>query len=171
MSVDYSRVNWQQAPSTSTPINATNLNKMDKGIADAVNQANANETAINKLNSDLNAMRPNYVRVGIATGDDTLTLPANYIVTKLGTITIPPKCVATIMSRANVRTGNSDIEFALGVNTEDIYSLGWGATHKNAPLYCVMSDTWIAINESTSSIVCYLFGRTSIQTTLMYAGI
>lgn len=116
-------------------------------------------------------MRSKYVLASLATGDDTLTLPANYIVTKLGTITIPPKCVATIMSRANVRTANSDIEFALGVNTEDIYSLGWNATHQNMPLYCVASDTWIARNDSNSNIVCYLFGRASIQTTLMYANL
>lgn len=127
--------------------------------------------AYNTLNSNLNSMKPSALHVRLATGDDTLVLPTNYIVTKLGTITIPPKCVATIMSRANVRTGNSDIEFALGINTEDVYSMNWGATHKNAPLYCVMSDTWIAINESTSSIVCYLFGRASVQTTLMYTSL
>ena len=28
----YSRVNWEDSPSTNTPINATNLNTMDKGI-------------------------------------------------------------------------------------------------------------------------------------------
>ncbi len=31
----YTRVNWEDRPSTNTPINATNLNKMDKGIYDA----------------------------------------------------------------------------------------------------------------------------------------
>lgn len=31
----YTRVNWEDKPSTNTPINATNLNKMDKGIYDA----------------------------------------------------------------------------------------------------------------------------------------
>ena len=30
----YNRVNWQDKPSTATPINAENLNKMDKGIND-----------------------------------------------------------------------------------------------------------------------------------------
>ena len=29
----YDRVNWQNQPSTATPINAENLNRMDKGIA------------------------------------------------------------------------------------------------------------------------------------------
>lgn len=31
----YTKINWQDLPNTTTPINATNLNKMDKGIADA----------------------------------------------------------------------------------------------------------------------------------------
>lgn len=30
----YKRVNWEDSPSTKTPINAANLNTMDKGIAD-----------------------------------------------------------------------------------------------------------------------------------------
>lgn len=84
MSVDYSRVNWQQAPSTSTPINATNLNKMDKGIADAVNQANTNETAINTLNSDLNTQKNRINSFGeqyrsyyLGSGVTTISLPMN----------------------------------------------------------------------------------------------
>lgn len=32
----YERVNWENLPSTNTPVNATNLNKMDAGIANAV---------------------------------------------------------------------------------------------------------------------------------------
>lgn len=30
--MSYERVNWEDSPSTKTPINATNLNKMDAGI-------------------------------------------------------------------------------------------------------------------------------------------
>lgn len=32
MSVGYTRVGWQDAPSTDTPIDAANLNHMDNGI-------------------------------------------------------------------------------------------------------------------------------------------
>ena len=32
----YKRVNWENLPSTKTPVNADNLNKMDEGIANAV---------------------------------------------------------------------------------------------------------------------------------------
>lgn len=34
--MSYTRVNWENLPSTNTPVNATNLNKMDVGIANAV---------------------------------------------------------------------------------------------------------------------------------------
>ena len=34
MAKRYTRVNWQNSPSTVTPISAENLNKMDKGIDD-----------------------------------------------------------------------------------------------------------------------------------------
>lgn len=34
----YERVNWENLPSTNTPVNADNLNKMDEGIANAVEQ-------------------------------------------------------------------------------------------------------------------------------------
>ena len=36
----YTRVNWSNLPSTDTPINATNLNVMDKGIKDLEDDVN-----------------------------------------------------------------------------------------------------------------------------------
>lgn len=39
--VSYSRVNWADSPSTTTPINAENLNKMDKGISDCATEINS----------------------------------------------------------------------------------------------------------------------------------
>ena len=37
MAKRYARLNWQNTPSVATPMNATNLNKMDKGIDDCDN--------------------------------------------------------------------------------------------------------------------------------------
>jgi hypothetical protein len=39
----YTRVNWEDLPSTNTPINATNLNKMDKGIKDLEGEIPTND--------------------------------------------------------------------------------------------------------------------------------
>ncbi len=46
MIMSYTRVNWQNAPSTATPINAENLNKMDKGIDDIDEALDALESSI-----------------------------------------------------------------------------------------------------------------------------
>lgn len=35
--MSYQKINWVNYPATSTPINADNLNKMDEGISDAIN--------------------------------------------------------------------------------------------------------------------------------------
>ena len=46
MSVDYTKVNWKNSPSTQTPLNATNLNKMDTAIDDVANWINQNEDKV-----------------------------------------------------------------------------------------------------------------------------
>lgn len=46
--VTYERVNWEDSPSENTPVNGTNLNKMDKGISDCAAEINnLNETVAN----------------------------------------------------------------------------------------------------------------------------
>lgn len=46
MATSYTKTNWQDAPSTATPITAAQLNRMEKGIEDCSKQGNANELAI-----------------------------------------------------------------------------------------------------------------------------
>ena len=53
----YTRINWENLPSTNTPVNATNLNKMDAGIANAV------EKTGDTMTGDLN-MQGNSVKFG-----------------------------------------------------------------------------------------------------------
>ena len=50
--VTYARINWEDTPSTKTPINASNLNKMDKGIDECA-------SAINKLNETTSELNTN----------------------------------------------------------------------------------------------------------------
>lgn len=49
----YTRVNWQDKPSTATPISAENLNKMDKGIEDA-HLEKANKTYVDEHFKNIN---------------------------------------------------------------------------------------------------------------------
>ena len=55
----YERVNWENLPSTKTPVNADNLNKMDKGIANAVEKTGDTLTGSLNFNNknDFEAIR------------------------------------------------------------------------------------------------------------------
>ena len=62
----YSRINWVNAPLTTTPVGATLLNKMDKGINDLDNKV---EEIYGYQNPTL---------LGTTTGNATLVLPTNF---------------------------------------------------------------------------------------------
>lgn len=47
ISLLYNKINWQNSPSTSTPINAMNLGKMDKGIDDITKALTDNNVSFN----------------------------------------------------------------------------------------------------------------------------
>ena len=49
--MSYTRVNWENLPSTNTPLNATNLNKMDAGIANAVEKTGDTMTGVLTFNN------------------------------------------------------------------------------------------------------------------------
>ena len=53
MSDTYTRVNWEDSPSTNTPISAENLNKMDKGIEDAHKKCTEISETIDDLSFEL----------------------------------------------------------------------------------------------------------------------
>ena len=48
----YQRVNWEDSPSTATPLTAENLNKMDKGIADAFENTEENSASIKSIEAE-----------------------------------------------------------------------------------------------------------------------
>lgn len=51
----YTRVNWENAPSTNTPRNATNLNVMDEGLFNQDARITVNETEIDNLQTGWNS--------------------------------------------------------------------------------------------------------------------
>ena len=51
----YERVNWENLPSTNTPVNADNLNKMDEGIANAVEKTG--DTMTGNLDMQSNSVK------------------------------------------------------------------------------------------------------------------
>ena len=95
--VTYERVNWEDSPSENTPINQTNLNKMDKGIADcaaAVNSCNERVEECFQSASDGKALIASAITgKGIETASDaTYAVMAenieDYLVYPLGTKSI-----------------------------------------------------------------------------------
>ena len=56
MAKRYARLNWQNAPSVATPINAVNLNILDKGIDDLDNAIEAQATQIQMINDNLTGL-------------------------------------------------------------------------------------------------------------------
>jgi len=66
MIMSYTRVNWQNAPSTATPVNAENLNIMDKGIADAHSQLAeiaSDKADVTYVNKQLNFKRDKETKI------------------------------------------------------------------------------------------------------------
>ena len=57
MSVEYERINWRDFPSTSTPVNAENMNKMDAAIAALVSETNSKEGDITEINSKIASLQ------------------------------------------------------------------------------------------------------------------
>lgn len=84
----YSRVNWAAYPSKTTPMNAENFNKMDKGIDDLddrvvamLNRLDTDESnitsqgnAIVSLGNDIDALNVWTTPVSCAVGDTTVTI-------------------------------------------------------------------------------------------------
>lgn len=59
--VNYVRINFEDNPSTNTPLNQANLNKMDKGIADCAAAINASNQDVSGLKNNLKANNQDFV--------------------------------------------------------------------------------------------------------------
>lgn len=60
MGVTYERVNWEDSPSTQTPLNADNLNNMDAGIADLADEVNNVTSAMQTVSSDITDLKADF---------------------------------------------------------------------------------------------------------------
>ena len=83
--MSYTPVNWEDSPSTSTPITAENLNIMDKGIADVDKRTTEIETELPKRIKDENSViGTNHITNGAITqekiAEDLIPLRFFYLV-------------------------------------------------------------------------------------------
>jgi hypothetical protein len=65
----YTRVNFQNYPSTSTPLNATNLNKLDKGIDDLDDEVVTVKNAIENMSFDADSISYDNTSSGLQATD------------------------------------------------------------------------------------------------------
>lgn len=113
--LSYSRVNWQQSPSKSTPLSAANLNVMDAGIKNNNDMISNIRDEITQLNSNIDVK--NSFCKNIASVDGTLEgYGYNYCYynksTKTGILYYASK-IETQDSTQNDFTGYYDIETVL----------------------------------------------------------
>ena len=112
-------------------------------------------------------MKPSYQTVRFTPDTSTVSLTAN-TVTKFGYITIPANCMATIMFNVHNRTNQPDLEF--GIATSDtVENIMWDGTHQKVTQFYSASNTWVHYNNTNAPVNINIFGKASINTTLMYA--
>lgn len=112
-------------------------------------------------------MKSSYQTVRFTPGTDTFLLPAG-IATKFGYITIPSNCIAVIMFNVHNRTNQPDLEF--GIATSDaVENAMWDGTHIKVTQFYSASNTWVHYNNTNAPVNVNVFGKASIDTTLMYA--
>lgn len=108
--MSYVKTNWENSPSTNSPINASNLNKIENAIASAVNKVSGTAT----LNADWqsgNATGTDFTRVGdLVISNFVVTLTSavgNHLF--IGTIPVGMRPTAvTLFPAIFASTGSSD---------------------------------------------------------------
>lgn len=115
----YTKTNWQDLPNTTTPINATNLNKMEQGIYDAndkniITAGITNNITISTAGNNNISLNNTIARVG-----DKLSLSNGKIVIGSGVNHVK----VSGKGQMNIITGNGDGKnFYVDHNTTEIIS-------------------------------------------------
>lgn len=127
--VTYSRVNWEDSPSTDTPINATNLNKMDLGVSQVVARANESMPYANILDdwTDIGAVTtPNvYTADAMRVAELNTNLTAYLNALKINIKYDTSDCILTFNNQAYARItvsqdGYLAVRKAYGSNGSDL---------------------------------------------------
>ncbi len=134
--VVYNRVNWEDLPSTDTPINATNLNKMDLGVSQVVARANESMPYANILDD--------WTDIGAVTTPNTYVADA----TKIAEL----KEELTTINYGTCTTYSASATYVIGAlviysnrlyrcTTAITVAKAWNATH------------WTAVSDTSNGMV------------------
>ena len=157
----YTKINFQNLPNTSTPVNATNLNKMDTELynlrnADVIDSVDANnylESGCYYLGTSCTNVPENYVRItvnGSTTSNAAIaqmaigvqTRKMDYRVKRSGTWS---NWIELITS--NIETGTITPETGVTLDANNTYLKKNG---KIVDVYLIMSDVTIAADTRTT---------------------
>jgi len=112
----YNRINWENDPSTATPLNETNLNKMDKAIYD-LDQEIATKADASALADKMDKNNP------VGTGSFSMNRKADTIVGN-GSCTEGRNCMAT--KSFTHAEGDNTIAAGYASHSEGVYSMASG---------------------------------------------
>ena len=148
----YSRINWVDYPSTTTPMNATNMNKMDKGLddvdtrVDSLNATKANKTQPVWIDAPLIAPVVNY---------GNLYQTCQYMKDEFGIVHI----------RGVIKGGiNNATVFVLPVGYRPRYNEIFTATQNNSFGMCTIFQNGNVLQSGTGVGTSFCFGDVSFVT-------
>ena len=147
----YERVNWENLPSTKTPVNPDNLNKMDEGIANAVEKSDLLNLVypVGSIYMSVNSTNPSVLFGGtweqikdkflLSAGDTYNAGDEGGEATHILTIDEMPSHNHTWGWKSSAASGNSTWNSAgsdkTGSSSDIIGSTGGGKPHNNMPPY------------------------------------
>lgn len=120
--MNYERVNWQDGIDGNTPLNATNLNKMDKGIEDASQCINGNSSMKSIVVEDITCKNI----LNISTFQSQTISGVSFINNYDGSITVNGVATADISIAFNDEKIVLDGDYAFGVSA-DVKTMDIGA--------------------------------------------
>lgn len=161
----YTRVNWQDLPSTTTPINATNLNKMDSALKEhdekLLGNASMGNVVVDSIRTknifDKNSLINGSINAttGAYTYQNYIVV-SDYIWLSAGTYTIKMN-----------NSSNIYLHTSCAYNSSKTYSSTlWGETTNTQRTFTLSADSYVRIsfrNTSYSAITPSDVGNTNIQ--------
>lgn len=166
--MSYTKTNWQDLPNTSTPINATNLNKMEQGIYDA----NDKNIITIGLNSDSSITATSAYQ----TTDVNLTKEVAKSGTKLslssGKVAIGAGVSKVLVSANAMTQGDAgSFGFMIRKNTNTEVAVSYAAPSGTGWLHIALTPVLVNVSQGdTLKLTVYINNNNSTKNIKAYNG-
>jgi len=159
--MSYSKIGWKNSPSTSTPINATNLNKMDTGIYNNDASITALDTRVTTAEGDIESLQEEVDLKTLATSytisaDNALSCSSTY--SNLGnakTLEVKKGNTVVVMARVGgLYISNTGYAIVIDAYADDTTASSTGA----ANIYPSWTSPAMSSNaDKTEATLCFCF--------------